>query len=102
MNEKEGQPWFNIEMYVVGICIILVGLYILCKGEKAGADGRLLSRNEMRPATDAHSYSVEMSDDRPQQLSPQLSPSGGGGGSCHSPGDGAGSCHSPSQSSAAE
>lgn len=87
MNEKEGQPWLNIWMYCIGICIILCGLYILCNGEKASAENRLLSRSEMRPATESHSLSVEMGDDRPHGEphsesaqcpdSPQCSPSGG-------------------------
>ena len=44
MNEKEGQPWEKLALYAVAIVIILIGLYILCKGERAGADGRLLTR----------------------------------------------------------
>ena len=66
-------------MYCSGILIILAGLYILCRGEKASAEGSLLSRNEMRSVTDPQS--VEMHDDRPDSASapasPQASPTGG-------------------------
>ena len=86
MNEKEGQPWLNIWMYCIGIVIILVGLYILCKGEKAGAEGRLLSRTEMRPATESQSLSVEMGDDRQQSEHGDGAQGSPNGGSCHSPG----------------
>ena len=55
MNEKEGQPAFRLIWYAIAILIILCGLYILCKGERAGPDGRLLARMDggMQPASDA-------------------------------------------------
>ena len=84
MNEKLGLPWLNVCLYSVGILIILCGLYILCKGEQAGAEGRLLTR-QMQPASDAEHLS-EMRDEReleevPRQRRPEseadsTSPSG--------------------------
>ena len=84
MNEKLGLPWLNVCLYSVGILIILCGLYILCKGEQAGAEGRLLTR-QMQPASDAE-HLLEMRDEReleevPRQRRPEseadsTSPSG--------------------------
>jgi len=36
MNEKEGQPTWRLCVYAMAIGVILVGLYILCVGEKTG------------------------------------------------------------------
>ena len=52
MDEKAGQPFGSLLMYCVAIVIILIGLYVLLRGERAGADGRLLTRT-MQPANDA-------------------------------------------------
>ena len=63
MNEKKGLPWWRVMGYCGAIFIILVGLYILCKGESAGREGSLLTR-DMQPASDAeHLAQIEMAED---------------------------------------
>ena len=63
MNEKKGLPWWRVMVYCGAIFIILVGLYILCKGESAGREGSLLTR-DMQPASDAeHLAQIEMAED---------------------------------------
>jgi hypothetical protein len=49
MNEKEGQPWLSIFLYLIAIGIICAGLYVLLEGERADNEGALLSRT-MEPA----------------------------------------------------
>lgn len=47
MDEKEGQPTYILCLYVLAIGVILVGLYVLCSGERAadGQDPTLLTRS---------------------------------------------------------
>ena len=85
MNEKEGLAWWRLGLYVCAIGLILCGLYVLLKGERAGAEGRLLTRTMQAAGEDQRSlHEVELeSAGGGERLSGERgrdSPGGGGGG----------------------
>ena len=60
MDEKEGQPTSSLLAYACAIGVILVGLYILLKGERAHNDAKRLTRVEGRTAEDAGTASLKI------------------------------------------
>ena len=63
LNEKEGQPPGVLVAYSCAIGIILVGLYILLRGERANSDTQLLNRKEARTAEMADLSALQIDHD---------------------------------------
>ena len=99
LDEKAGQPPHVLGLYFASICIILVGLYVLCRGEKRPThdsirmlDGVALAEaakeqveafdavSFRRPSIDAESSSSATGGAEPPAAAPKAESRNGGGG----------------------
>lgn len=74
LNEKEGMASWRLCVYAMAIGLILIGLYILLRGEKAGASGGRLLTRTMQAAPEGEGALSEMREVEISEAAAQESP----------------------------